>query len=462
MGDLLLLSSTLPVVGDVVDGKYRIERVLGAGGMGVVFLATHLAVENQIALKFLKLGTETSEVDQSRFLHEARAAGKLNSAHVVRVYDAGTTLQGLPYIAMEYFQGRDLSEILESPDVIEISAAVEFVAQAAAGILDAHAAGIVHRDVKPQNIVVGKLPNGSTIVKVLDFGIAKSLGALTQGLTASNIMVGSPLYMSPEQMRGQPADARVDIWALGIILYELLARQHPFAAETFPELCLRVTSMDPQPLQDLAPKVPRTLADAVMRCLARDREARFETVAAFARAIAPFAQTSRPVSGGLHTTDDLISISSGSIKAPEQVLATTHGDGHEPSKRFGLRSLTLAFAFGVLGLTAGISLSLNRNLAPPLASTLPTSGLASVAAVASPFASEPSPPSTGVSIESLPSTTAIRSHGSAPHPIATVIPKQSASVRSIASIATAVATVPLPPPVPTAGHNGAAVLSPFP
>jgi eukaryotic-like serine/threonine-protein kinase len=281
---------SLPAIGDIVAEKYRVERILGAGGMGVVLLGTHTTVGNKVALKFLK-SASASPLETERFLREARAAGRLTSEHVARVYDAGTLLDGTPYIAMEFIEGGDLSKRLEDPTEILVPDAVEYVLQATEGLIDAHAAGIVHRDLKPQNLVLGRRVNGLPLVKILDFGIAKAIGWADQQLTVSHAVMGSPLYMSPEQMRGIEVDERCDQWAIGVILYELLARRLPYNARTFPELVLKVTLEEPIPLAELAPHVPPELADVVMRCLRKEREERFLNIGQLAASLEPFARS---------------------------------------------------------------------------------------------------------------------------------------------------------------------------
>jgi eukaryotic-like serine/threonine-protein kinase len=289
---------SLPAIGDVVADKYRVERILGAGGMGVVLLATHTTIGNKVALKFLRAASASS-VDTERFLREARAAGRLSSEHVARVYDAGTTVDGMPFIAMEFIEGGDLSKRLEDPTEILVPDAVEYVLQATEGLIEAHAAGIVHRDLKPQNLVLGRRVNGLPLVKILDFGIAKAIGWADQQLTVSHAVMGSPLYMSPEQMRGIEVDERCDQWAIGVILYELLARRLPHQARTFPELVLKVTLEEPTPLLELAPHVPQELAEIVTRCLNKDRDQRFANIGQLAASLEPFARSSgRGLLGG--------------------------------------------------------------------------------------------------------------------------------------------------------------------
>lgn len=280
--------------GDIIAGKYRVDRVLGAGGMGVVVAATHTELGQRVALKFVlphMLGGQSVE----RFFREARSTAQLTSEHITRVHDVGRLDSGAPYIVMELLDGTDLSVLRKRAGTLAIPDAVEFVLQACEGLVEAHAAGIVHRDLKPQNLFVARKMNGAPLVKILDFGISKATGAAAVGqmnLTDSATVLGSPLYMSPEQMRSaRNVDARSDIWALGVILYELLAGKVPFDGETVTELCLKVVIEKERPLADQRPEVPTALTEIVHRCLAKDPNERYPSVAALADALDPFSRS---------------------------------------------------------------------------------------------------------------------------------------------------------------------------
>ncbi|MBK6460727.1 MAG: protein kinase [Myxococcales bacterium] len=281
--------------GDIIAGKYRVDRVLGAGGMGVVVAATHTDLGQRVALKFVlphMLGGQSVE----RFFREARSTAQLKSEHITRVHDVGRLDSGAPYIVMELLEGTDLSVLRKrAGEPLAVPDAVEFVLQACEGLVEAHAAGIVHRDLKPQNLFVARKMNGAPLVKILDFGISKATGAAAVGqmnLTDSATVLGSPLYMSPEQMRSaRSVDARSDIWALGVILYELLAGKVPFDGETVTELCLKVVIEKESPLAEHRPELPAGLAEIVHRCLAKDPNERFANVAALADALDPFSRS---------------------------------------------------------------------------------------------------------------------------------------------------------------------------
>jgi serine/threonine-protein kinase len=224
-----------------------------------------------------------------RFLREARAAVRLKSEHVARVIDVGTLESGAPYMVMELLQGRDLGALIKTEPKIFVEDAVEYVLQTCEAIGEAHAAGIIHRDLKPANLFLTKTPGGLPCIKVLDFGVSKHTGA-DIALTKESEALGSPLYMSPEQMQAsKDVDARSDIWALGVILYELLASTTPFHAEGMPQLCTRIFMGEPTPIDSLRSGVPSGLWAVIRQCIEKDRERRFRNVAELAAALAPYA-----------------------------------------------------------------------------------------------------------------------------------------------------------------------------
>jgi len=278
--------------GDVLAGKYRVDRVLGQGGMGVVVAAHHLQLDERVAIKFLLPEMLASPEATMRFSREARAAVKIKSEHVARVTDVGTLDNGAPYMVMEYLEGSDLAAVV-ARGALPVEQAVDFVLQACEAIAEAHALGIVHRDLKPANLFLARLPGGVESVKVLDFGISKATSLSGSGgqdsATRTKALMGSPLYMSPEQMQSsRDVDARSDLWALGIILYELLGGRSPFIADTMPELILKIMSTDPEPLRSRRPDVSEGLEAAIMKCLVRDRRERYQTVGELAAALAPY------------------------------------------------------------------------------------------------------------------------------------------------------------------------------
>lgn len=283
---------------DILAGRYRIDGVLAEGGMATVYRAWHCLLERPVALKMLR--PEFSSVPEiaERFLHEARAVARLRSKHAVRVMDFGGTAEGGRYMVLELLNGKDLQQLLSREGAQPVARAVDFVLQAAEAVAEAHATGLVHRDIKPANLFLAK-EDGAEIIKVIDFGICKSLCRKSEYRTLSKSYLGSPQYMSPEQIQSAASvDARTDIWALGVVLYELVTGQVPFRGATLPALCASVMTDTPIWPQHLPPALRRI----VMRCLAKRREDRYATVAALAAELAGFLGASAlPPASGLPT-----------------------------------------------------------------------------------------------------------------------------------------------------------------
>jgi eukaryotic-like serine/threonine-protein kinase len=259
--------------------------------MGVVVAAHHLQLDDEVAIKFMLPSALADTYAVDRFLREARAAVKIKGEHVVRVMDVGSLENGAPYMVMEFLKGKDLGEYLLEKGSLSVEQAVEFLLQVADAVADAHSLGIVHRDLKPANLFVLPRPNGTHLMKVLDFGISKVLDAgLQSGMTHTSTIMGSPFYMSPEQLRStRDVDTRSDIWALGVILYEVLAGGTPFQGDTMPELIHRTIYEPPPPLRDARPDVPVELEQVIAKCLEKDPSLRFQSVGEFAGALVAFA-----------------------------------------------------------------------------------------------------------------------------------------------------------------------------
>jgi eukaryotic-like serine/threonine-protein kinase len=281
-------------VGQVLVDKYRVERILGAGGMGVVVAAHHLQLHLEVAIKFLRGAALLDGEAVARFQREARAAVKLKSEHVARVLDVGTLESGSPFMVMELLDGLDLGTLVETGDRIATGDAVDYVLQASEAIAEAHSLGIVHRDIKPRNLFLTSRVDGRPLIKVLDFGISKVLEGAGDGrnitLTSTTDIVGSPSYMSPEQLRSaRSVDERTDIWSLGVVLYELLTGKLPFGGENVMSIVLTIAQEGPAPISGVRPDVPPALEAAVMRCLEKDKALRFQSVGELAHAIEAFA-----------------------------------------------------------------------------------------------------------------------------------------------------------------------------
>lgn len=283
-------------VGEILAGKYRVERLLGQGGMGVVIAARHLQLEERVAIKMMLADAASSPEAVARFLREARAAARLQSSHVARVSDVGTLEDGRAYMVIEYLDGADLSRVLEQRGPLPVGDAVDYVLQAAEAIAEAHSIGIVHRDLKPSNLFLTERRDRTPLIKVLDFGISKmSAGtgpasSSDHTMTGTSALMGSPVYMSPEQMTSaRDVDGRTDIWALGVVLYELLAGKPPFMAETLPQICGLVLQGPFTPLSERRRDLPAPLEAAVRRCLEKRAADRYPSILQLALALQQFA-----------------------------------------------------------------------------------------------------------------------------------------------------------------------------
>jgi serine/threonine protein kinase len=277
------MNNVAPVLpGETLAGKYRVERVIGQGGMGVVVAARHLELDERVAIKFLVGAPSDSAAE--RFLREARAAAKVKGEHVCRVFDFGRLDTGEPYIVMEYLEGTDLARVVMRGGPQRPASVVGWIVEVCAALAEAHAMGIVHRDLKPANVFLAKRPDESSCAKVLDFGISKLPQSVT--MTGPTAAMGSPLYMSPEQMESaRDVDARADVWSLGVVMYELLTGKPPFVGESMAQLTVLVREKEPPPMEG----VQADLAAVVMKCLAKRPADRYVGVAELATALAPFA-----------------------------------------------------------------------------------------------------------------------------------------------------------------------------
>ena len=288
----------LPVhEGDVIANKYRIDAMIGIGGMAAVLRATHLELDQVVAIKLLRLEHVAKPDAVKRFLREARAAVKLRSTNVARVLDVGTASISpavqVPYMVMEHLEGSDFESLLQARGVFPQEEAVEYILQACDAVGEAHALGIVHRDLKPANLFLTTKRDGTALVKLLDFGISKttdgSARPLDQKITHEHATMGSPAYMSPEQVRSpKDVDARADIWGLGAILFELLTGKEPWSGETSADTFAMILTEPPPRIRDVNPDVHPDLEAVVFRCLEKDRTVRFQNIGELANALVRF------------------------------------------------------------------------------------------------------------------------------------------------------------------------------
>lgn len=423
--------------GMVLGGKFRIERVLGRGGMGVVVAAHHVQLDERVALKFLLPDALGNADAVARFAREARAAVKIKSEHVARVTDVGTLDNGSPYMVMEYLHGTDLGDLVATEGVLSISDAVEFVLQACEAIAEAHAIGIVHRDLKPANLFLTKRADGSACIKVLDFGISKlTVGSDSEmGMTKTATMMGSPLYMSPEQMASsRDVDARTDIWAIGAIVHELVAGSVPFMAATMPQLCTKILQEPPVRLSEVRADVPLGLEAVVLRCLQKKPNDRYPTVAELATDLLPYAPRAGRVSveritkvmSAAGLTDATLAMSPS--EAPVPVVAagiTQQAWGQsQATKRSGSRRLALGAALAVGGIAVGVLALSSRTSSGPSPDVAPASA---------PPVSVPAPPSPSPNLVAT----------APPEPATSAAPTTSSS----AEVAKAPPATPVKPPI---------------
>jgi serine/threonine protein kinase len=478
--------------GDMIAEKYRVDRVLGAGGMGVVVLATDVTLERQVAIKFLLEEHVKHREATERFLREARAAVRIQSEHVARVIDVGTLKNGAPYMVMEYLVGTDLSQVIEEKGRTAVEDAVGYVLEACEAIAEAHAAGIVHRDLKPANLFLARKAGGHFSIKVLDFGISKHTSPSTsaqQSLTRTSTMMGSPLYMSPEQMRSsRDVDSRTDIWALGVILYELLTGKPPFVAESMPELVALILQDQPQSPRADRPEMPVGLEPVVLRALEKDPVRRYQNVGEFAQALLPFGPRSARVSverisrvlheAGLSSHDIVLPASLAPRTAPSEAQ-TAVDFGRTASETSNKRSpvVPILAALGTLLILGGGAalLIVGRDpvraadipapIAEPAAKPVATQAPASPEAIPTPTPEATvtaAPLASALPPEPAPSASPAASVAVVPPTrVAPRMTKAKTAAKASAAAAPAPAPAPAPPPAPAPAPASTGVRSKF-
>jgi serine/threonine-protein kinase len=378
-------------VGEVIGGKYRIDRFIGSGSMGVVVGAHHLQLDQRVAIKFLSAMSVINPNVVARFAREARAAAKITSQHVARVIDVGALENGAPYIVMEYLEGSDLAAWVRERGPLPVAQAVDFVLQGCEAIAEAHGLGIIHRDLKPANFFVSRSADGQYSVKVLDFGISKVTGSSASPgemtMTSTQTLLGSPLYMSPEQMvASRDVDEGTDIWSLGVILHELLTGHPPFNGDSVPEVCIKVATQEPAPLRFTRSDCPRGLEAVMRKCLEKDRSKRYAIVADLAEALVEYGSergwnSARRISRVMHHGRSPLTSS------PPRVPALSHSGPALPwartAHKFPASNRVLLAGVLLLVLSAGTAVALlARSSHPPTAARTSAEPVASAPPVA--------------------------------------------------------------------------------
>ena len=429
---------SVPQPRDIVAGKYEVVRQLGKGGMGVVVEATHRKLGSRVAIKFLMPDALTTHDGVARFEREARAAALLRSPYVVRVLDVDATSDGLPFIVMEYLEGHDLASELRARNAIPTAEAVDWILQACIGVAEAHAHGIVHRDIKPANLYVCE-EDGRPIVKIMDFGVSKLLASHGEiDLTSTDTAVGTPSYMAPEQLlSSKQVDHRVDVWALGVVLYRMLAGAMPFVGATPTALAIAIATEPPTPLSSIAPELPPALLDAVARALSKDPASRFWDVIELGRALEPFGTRRVPFAAAVASMPAPLSRGSNpgepAVRASRPELTTTpfargavspnrtvpmaagptSSNGDERSARSAARALSgravavlALLALALVGGCTTIVFALRRGRTTATASPS-ASASSNLVETAIPSAVDPPAPVGEVAASSEPATTAI-------------------------------------------------------
>ncbi len=381
----------------LIAGKYRVVRVIGEGGMGVVVEAYHLQLDQRVAIKFLR-GTQAQDTrNVARFQREARAAAKVKSDYVAQIYDIGVMSDGARYLVMEYLDGWDLGRELDKHGKLEIGPSCCVAIQILDAVGRAHEAGIVHRDLKPENLFLVPQTDGTRRVKVVDFGISKLQDSnASLKLTGTSDLMGTPLYMSPEQMATPEAvDGRADLWSLGCVLYEMLTGSVPFSGRSIPEICMLVMGHTPEHPSDIEPDVPRELGDIVMKCLQREPSDRYGSAAELSDRLETFLMGpsgpsrswtpgrvtgitrvgSEPVPSVVPTTrsipigglpkpavDGLLAVSGATVRAGSVPKDLTEAAGEFPFPKRRSRAPWVVFAMALLAAVAFVTLQGDRGL----------------------------------------------------------------------------------------------------
>jgi eukaryotic-like serine/threonine-protein kinase len=422
-----------PLVGTVLDGKFRIDKALASGASGDVYEAHHLGLGSQVAVKVLRPGIpETAHIRRKRFVREARVAARIQSDHVVRVFDIVAPEEGLIYIVMELLSGETLADRIKRVGPMSPAEAVGYLIQAASPLAQMHDEGIVHRDVKPSNVFLARDAEGRERIKLLDFGVAAFQQPLARGessITLTDAIVGTPRYMAPEQVRAsKEVDARADVWALGVTLYELLAGSPPFDGQTVLAVLNQIEQQEPRLLAERQPGVSMELAQVVHRCLAKDPARRPADARALAEALAPFAgeSSSRGDVPSARRPSDPVDLSLSDENV--EVVAGRAMSKRAPITRFLATRKFAVAAVAIAGVLYFLATSKRPNEANPSDPIRDAPSLAPTAAAASGVTAvaEPAPPLTNSLVTTEPVRDGATAHRALEPSRAPSTPKRSA------------------------------------
>ena len=419
-----MAQSALPQPGDLVGGKYRIERTLGQGGMGVVFEASHRVTEKRFAIKWLLSEPMRSEDSVTRFVREAQVAGRCEHRNIVQVYDIDREA-GTLFMVMELLKGESLSERLAQHGRMFYREACRLLVPCIEAVSEAHAAGIIHRDLKPANIFICRARGREAeLAKVLDFGVSRFSvipDSLQGARTKSGAVVGTPFYMAPEQMRGQPIDERVDVYSMGVTLYEVLAGVRPYDAASYGDLLLKIAEAKPPPLSRLVSELPAGVVEIVDRAMAYERDIRFRSMDELARALEPYVDPN-PVL----TTSTPSVWREGSHSGDTPWVADGSLIDSGPQRRSWLRSRTALVGAAALAAVGGGYYFMNQEpavehvvqgatMAPPIAPSEVPSAPAPTVNVAAPSSGDSIKTADAPSAEASPPAAAGSPDAGAPH-----------------------------------------------
>ncbi len=423
--------------GATFDGKYKVVRELGRGGMGAVLEAEHLGLGSRVAVKVMLPSLADDAALVERFLREARSTARISSDHVAKVLDVASLADGTPYLVMELLHGENMGAYIDRGAATDAESYL-LLLQVCDGLAHAHAAGLVHRDLKPENVFIVRRRSGEPCAKILDFGIAKDV-AQGASMTQTSEAFGSPSYMSPEQIKSsRSVDARSDVWALGVVAFELFSKNLPFPGRTVFEVGARVIGEPPLSLASLRPDLPAPVVAAVMACLEKAPESRTPDVACFAEAIAPFVPGGPGFVAGVREAlmssrpsppraplppSETESVARAATPEQDTQLTVTTGRDHALGGKRGA-----AVALGSLGLAVVVfGFALRARLRPEHA---PTNAPVTFASAASTASDEPKPSPLAPSTSSAPALGAPSSPVSAASVVVPAAPPSAAASAS--------------------------------